>query len=102
LRWHRHYGELSHSYKTILTIHNLAHQGILPQEILPSIGLTDEAFSIDGVEFYGSVNLLKGGIIAADAVTTVSPRYSWEIQTPSFGMGLDGVIQAKNTNSTAY
>jgi starch synthase len=95
LRWHRHYSKLSHSHKAILTIHNLAHQGILPKEILPSIGLADEAFSIDGVEFYGSVNLLKGGIIAADAVTTVSPRYSWEIQTPSFGMGLDGVIESQ-------
>lgn len=95
LRWHRHYGRLPRNYKTILTIHNLAHQGILPREVLALIGLVDEAFSIDGVEFYGSVNLLKGGIIAADVVTTVSPRYSWEIQTPSFGMGLNGVIQSQ-------
>ena len=52
-------------------------------------------FRIDGLEFYGQINLLKGGIVNADAVTTVSSTYSREIQTPEFGCGLDGVLRTR-------
>ena len=57
---------------SVLTIHNLAHQGIFPKEMLPSLGLGWDQFSIDGIEFYGGINLLKQGIVSADMVTTVS------------------------------
>ena len=78
---------------TVLTIHNLAYQGIFPPAAMPYCDIPAELFTPAGVEFYGQVNFLKGGIIAADAVTAVSPRYSEEIRTPAFGEGLDGVMR---------
>jgi starch synthase len=81
--------------KTVFTIHNLAYQGLFPQDKYPLLGLDRSFFSIDGLEYYGQINLLKGGIISADVVTTVSPRYSVEIQTPEFGYGLDGVLRTR-------
>jgi len=95
LRWHRHYRKMAPAVDTVLTLHNLAHHGILPQEALAGFGLDASSFGMDGLEFYGQVNLLKGGILTADALTTVSPRYSWEIQTPDGGMGLDGVLASQ-------
>ena len=97
LKWHMYYSSFSKSYDTVLTIHNLAHQGIIQETDLMPWGISKEAFSIDGLEYYGMINLLKGGIIASDAITTVSPRYSWEIQTKEYGMGLDGVLKKYNS-----
>jgi starch synthase len=82
---------------SVLTIHNLAHQGIFHKEAFASLELPENYFSIDGLEFYNKVNFLKGGIAFADKVTTVSPNYLEEIQTESYGIGLDGLIRAKNT-----
>jgi starch synthase len=79
--------------KTILTIHNLGYQGIFPAETFPLLGIPSRFFSIEGMEFWGKVNLLKGGIIFADQLTTVSPTYAKEIQTPEFGYGLEGVLK---------
>jgi starch synthase len=79
--------------KSILTIHNLAHQGTFPKDALPSLGLPWEEFKIDGIEFYGGLNILKLGILTADAVTTVSTTYAREIQTPELGYKLDGVLR---------
>ena len=76
-----------------MTIHNLAYQGLFPRSKFPLLGLDWSLFSIDGLEYYDQINLLKGGIIFADAITTVSPRYSQEIQTPEFGYGLEGVLR---------
>jgi starch synthase len=81
--------------KTVLTIHNLAHQGTFPKDVLPSLGLGWDAFTIDGIEFYGGVNVLKQGIVTADAVTTVSATYAREIQTPELGYKLDGVLRER-------
>ncbi len=81
--------------KSLLTIHNLAYQGLFPQDKFPLLGLDWSLFSIDGLEFYGQINLLKGGIVCADAINTVSPRYSQEIQTEEFGYGLDGVLRTR-------
>jgi starch synthase len=81
--------------KTVLTIHNVAHQGVFPKEVLPETGLGWEAFTIDGLEFYGGINLLKQGIVTADAVTTVSATYAAEIQTPEGGHKLDGVLRRR-------
>jgi starch synthase len=92
LRWHKHYRAMRSEYDVVFTIHNLAHQGIVDPSMLTSWGMTRDAFSIDGVEFYGQANLLKGGIVSSDAITTVSPHYSWDIQTPEGGFGLHGVF----------
>lgn len=81
------------SSKTILTIHNLGYQGIFPKELFPLTNLPRALFSIDGLEFFGGINFLKGGIIFSDFLTTVSPRYAKEIQTPEYGFGLDGVLR---------
>jgi starch synthase len=82
--------------RTVLTIHNVAHQGIFPKEDLATIGLGWDAFRLDGIEFYGGINLLKGGIVEANVVTTVSPTYAREIQTPEHGVRLDGVFRKRS------
>ena len=81
--------------KTVLTIHNLAFQGNYPKAIFPELGFPKEAWSIEGLEYYGNVGFLKAGIHAADRVTTVSPTYAREILTPSGGMGLDGLLRGR-------
>ena len=81
--------------RTVLTIHNLAYHGLFPRTALGEISLNDALFTIDGLEFYGKVNLLKGGLLFADALTTVSPKYAVEIQTPEFGAGLEGVLKRR-------
>ncbi len=80
---------------TVLTIHNLGYQGLFPPDVLPQISLDAGLFSIDGVEFFGQVNLLKGGVLFSDFITTVSHTYASEIQTPEFGYGLDGVLRSR-------
>jgi starch synthase len=81
--------------RTVLTIHNVRHQGIFPKDALPALGLGWAHFHVDGIEFYGGINLLKQGVVTADAVTTVSPTYAREIQTPRHGAKLDGVLRAR-------
>jgi starch synthase len=81
--------------RTILTIHNLGYQGIFPAGDFPRLGLPAYLFATTGLEFWGKVNLLKGGILFTDQVTTVSPTYAKEILTPELGYGLDAVLQAK-------
>lgn len=83
------------SPKTVVTIHNLAFQGNFPSSVFPSLGLPQTHWSIEGVEYYGQVGFLKGGLHAADAVTTVSPTYADEILTPDGGMGLDGLLRGR-------
>ena len=78
--------------RTLLTIHNLAYQGLFAREQFPKLGLDWSLFSIDGLEFYGKINLLKGGIIFSDCINTVSPTYASQIQTGDFGCGLEGVL----------
>lgn len=81
--------------KTVFTIHNLAYQGVFPKEQYLHLGLPWEFFSMEGLEFYGRINLLKGGLVFADFLTTVSAAYSQEIQTPAFGEGLEGVLRKR-------
>lgn len=81
--------------RTIYTIHNIAFQGIFPSRAFPRTNLPTELNNIDGLEYYNQINLMKGGILYADCVTTVSPRYAREIQTAEFGCGLDGVVQTR-------
>ena len=79
----------------VLSIHNVAHQGVFPKDTLSKIGLSPDDFTVAGAEFYGSINLLKQGIVSADVVSTVSPTYAKEIQTAEGGAKLDGVLAAK-------
>ena len=85
---------------TVLTIHNLGYQGLLPEESLERIGLDASLFTPDCLEFFGKVNLLMGGIRMSDAITTVSPTYAREIQTPELGFGLDGILGARADSVT--
>lgn len=80
---------------TVLTIHNLAYQGLFPIEALSHFGLGQEHAGIEGLELYGRISLLKGGIVASNKITTVSPTYAREIQTPERGELLDGVLRTR-------
>jgi starch synthase len=80
---------------SVITVHNLAYQGVFPRAALPYCGIPEGLFHMHGVEFHGSLNLLKAGLLYADAITTVSPRYSVEIRTPALGNGLDGVLRER-------
>jgi len=82
--------------KTLFTIHNLGYQGLFPRESLQRIGLRQDLFHIKGLEFFGRVNFLKGALYYSDALNTVSPTYSREIQTAEFGFGLDGVLRERS------
>ena len=79
--------------RNVITVHNLAFQGLFGRELLPTLGLPDHAWAMDGVEYHGYLSFLKGGLQHADAITTVSPTYAREIQTPAEGMGLDGLLR---------
>ena len=81
--------------RTVHTIHNIAFQGLFPMKSFYRTNLPEELMGVDGVEFFGQVSAMKAGIVFADRVTTVSPQYAEEIQTPEFGCGLDGVIQTR-------
>jgi len=78
---------------TLFTVHNLAYQGLFPPEQLPVTGLPADVFTPAGIEFYGKINLLKGGLVFADLLSTVSEQYAREIQTEEFGCGLEGVLR---------
>lgn len=80
---------------TVMTIHNLAYQGLFSSDLLQTLGLPPEAFQPEGIEFYGSIGFLKAGLHFADRITTVSPTYAAEIQTPAEGCGLDGLLRAR-------
>ncbi len=82
--------------KTVFTIHNLGYQGLFPQIALTDLGLPNRLFRPDGLEFYGQISFLKAGLLFSDILTTVSPRYAKEIQTPAFGFGLDGLLRSRS------
>ena len=84
--------------RTIMTLHNLAFQGLFPSHLLPQLGLPHGSFSVEGVEYFGQISFLKGGINFADKLTTVSPSYACEIVTPEFGMGLEGVLARRRAD----
>src|SRR5256886_8406468 len=81
---------------SILTIHNLAYQGLFPKESLRRIGAPDNSFHIDGVEFYDKLSFLKGGIVYASHLTTVSETYAKEITTQELGCGLEGLLRIRS------
>src|SRR5260221_1721233 len=81
---------------TILTIHNLAYQGLFPKESLRRIGAPEDSFHIDGLEFYDKLSFLKGGIVYASHLTTVSETYAKEITTTELGCGLEGLLRRRS------
>jgi starch synthase len=81
---------------TVFTIHNMGYHGNFPRELLSRIGLPDHLFHMNALEFYGRLNLLKGGILYSEYLTTVSPTYAREIMTPEYGHGLDGVVRSRS------
>jgi len=83
------------SLPVVFTIHNLGYQGLFPATALRSAGLPQSLFSMDALEYYGNINYLKGGLLFADYLTTVSRRYAKEIQTAEYGCGLEGVIRSR-------
>ncbi len=83
---------------TVLTIHNLAYQGIFPAGQFSLTGLPPRMFAVRGLEYWGKVNVLKGGLVFADMLSTVSPTYAREIQTPEYGAGLDGVLRERSAH----
>ena len=78
--------------KTVFTIHNIAYQGVFPRKSYALTNLPEDLLTIDGMEYYDQMCMLKAGIVYADKITTVSAQYAREIQTPEFGNGMDGVI----------
>jgi starch synthase len=85
---------------TTFTIHNMGYQGLFPPDILPLLMLPWDLLTISKMEFYGQVNFLKGALIFADFITTVSKKYSLEIQTTEYGFGLEGVLRNRASTVT--
>jgi starch synthase len=83
--------------RTITTIHNLEYRGLYKPSVLPEIGLPASLFDINELEFFGDISYLKGGLVHSDVLSTVSPTYAREIQTPEFGAGLDGLLRARSS-----
>jgi len=80
---------------SVFTVHNLAYQGTFAAGVFPELSLPASFYGLDGIEFYGGVSFLKAGLAYADRLTTVSPTYAREIQTPEFGEGLDGLLRLR-------
>jgi starch synthase len=86
--------------KSVLTIHNLGYQGNFPAHLFGDLGLDRRLFQSEGLEFWGQVSFLKGGIVWSDAITTVSPTYAREIQTPEYGYSMDGLLRPRSSKIT--
>ncbi|MGB7847615.1 MAG: glycogen synthase GlgA [Candidatus Acidiferrum sp.] len=80
----------------VFTVHNIGYHGLFPKEALERAGIPPGVFHPGGIEFFGNVNFLKGGLIFSDYLTTVSQKYAQEIQTSEFGFGLEGVIRTRS------
>ncbi len=86
--------------KSLLTVHNIAFQGNFGSQLFGDLGLPAHAYAVDGVEYYGGISFLKGGLACADAISTVSPTYAHEITTPEYGMGLYGLLRQRRSALT--
>ncbi len=80
----------------LMTVHNLAYQGIFPPSLMPQLGLPWQSFAIDGLEYYGNISFLKAGLYYAERISTVSPTYAREIQTEPLGFGLHGLLSGRS------
>jgi len=93
----RYAAQTARKPKTLLTVHNIAFQGTFAGTLFNQLGLPLHANTMSGVEYYGGISYLKGGLASADAISTVSPTYAHEICTPEFGMGLDGLLRERRS-----
>ena len=84
----------------VFTIHNMGYHGIFSRDALDRAGIPTGVFHPGGIEFFGNINFLKGGLVYSDYLTTVSRRYAEEIQTPEFGFGLEGVVRTRASRLT--
>ncbi|MDO9214038.1 MAG: glycogen synthase GlgA [Methylococcales bacterium] len=84
--------------KTVFTIHNMAYQGLFPVQSVYALNLPGQLWNPNGLEFFGMLSFIKGGIAYADRITTVSPTYALEIQSPAFGYGLEGLLAYRSNN----
>lgn len=89
-----------HPAPCVMTIHNLAFQGMFPSHLVPELGLPWECYQIDGVEFHGHLSFMKAGLHYSRHITTVSPTYAREIQTDELGFGLQGLLRARGAALT--
>ena len=80
---------------SVFTVHNLAYQGTFPASHFADLGLPDAAFGINGLEYHGQLSFMKAGLYYADRITTVSPSYAREVQTPEQGCGFDGLLRGR-------
>jgi starch synthase len=87
---------------SVYSIHNLSYQGIFPVEQFTITGLDWKYFSVNELEYYGHLNLLKGGIVFSDMIVTVSETYAHEIQTSEYGNGLEGILKVKSSQNKLY
>jgi starch synthase len=85
---------------TVFTIHNMGYQGLFPPDTLPLLMLPWDLFTMSKMEFFGQVNFLKGALTYSDFITTVSKKYSQEIQTTEYGFGLEGVLRGRSATVT--
>ncbi|MDO5641432.1 MAG: glycogen synthase GlgA [Paracoccus sp. (in: a-proteobacteria)] len=81
---------------SVMTIHNIAFQGIAPAGAMDDLRLPHAGFTLDGFEYWGQISALKAGLVSATAITTVSPGYAAELTLPEFGFGMEGVIRARS------
>ncbi len=81
---------------SVFTVHNMGYQGLFPADKLAVCGLPSSEFNPEGIEYWGNLSLLKAGLVYSDAITTVSPRYSLEIQTPEFGLGMEAILRQRS------
>jgi starch synthase len=88
-------GDAAARVPSVFTVHNLAYQGLFDASLFPELGLPGQAFQPEGLEFWGQVSFMKAGLHYADRITTVSPTYAREIQTPEHGCGLDGLLRRR-------
>jgi starch synthase len=89
-----------HDVGTVFTIHNMGYQGLFPPDTLPLLMLPWDLFTMSKMEFFGQVNFLKGALTYSDFITTVSRKYSQEIQTAEYGFGLEGVLRDRASTVT--
>lgn len=83
---------------TVMTIHNVAFQGLFGASVRKSLGLSTKLFHPGGLEFYGNLGFLKAGLVYSDKITTVSPTYARELMLPEFGMGLEGLLKSREND----
>jgi starch synthase len=83
---------------SVFTIHNLAYQGVFDASWLPRLGFGWDLMRIDALEYWGRISYLKSGLMFSQMITTVSPRYAREIQTPEYGFGFDGILRYRSND----